>query len=87
MSANAQPRPQAQAVRSAYAAVTPIARVRSLPRLITPPGALVLEPSCASGSAGIPVVLEDRRGLAVKRAPAHRQIDRACVHHPQPAGR
>ncbi|HYM55646.1 MAG TPA: site-specific DNA-methyltransferase [Solirubrobacteraceae bacterium] len=57
--------------------VKPIALMRWLVALVTPPGGVVLDPFAGSGTTGIAAVLEGRLFLGVEREPEY--IDIACA--------
>ncbi len=57
--------------------VKPEALMRYLVRLVTPPGGVVLDPFCGSGSTGVAVVKEGFRFLGVDKTPAYVQLSRA----------
>lgn len=62
--------------------VKPIALMRWLVRLVTPPGGVVLDPFAGSASTGIAAVMEGRSFLGIEREPAY--VDIACArltHH------
>jgi site-specific DNA-methyltransferase (adenine-specific) len=62
--------------------VKPLALMRWLVRLVTPPGGVVLDPFSGSGSTGIAAVLEGRMFLGVEREGEY--VDIACArltHH------
>ena len=57
--------------------VKPTALMRYLVRLVTPPGGLVLDPFCGSGSTGKAALLEGFRFVGVERDAAYRAIAEA----------
>ncbi len=61
--------------------VKPIELMRWLVRLVTPPGGLVLDPFCGSGSTGAAAVLEGRRFIGVELSPEYVQIAAARIGH------
>lgn len=61
--------------------VKPLALMRCVVRLTTPPGGLVLDPFCGSGSTGCAAVLERRRFLGIEREAAYAEIARARIAH------
>jgi len=84
---NAQRQGRAPApARNPHPTVKPIALMRWLVRLACPPGALVLDPFCGSGSTGIAARMEDRLFLGVEREPAYVQVARARISHWVAAG-
>jgi DNA modification methylase len=69
-------------VANLHPTVKPIALMRWLVRLITPPGGLVLDPFAGSGTTGIAAVMEGRLFLGIERE--GRYVDIACArltHH------
>jgi DNA modification methylase len=65
--------------------VKPVALMRWLVRLVTPPDGLVLDPFCGSGTTGIAATLEGRRFLGIEREAEYVDIARARIAHAQPA--
>lgn len=68
--------------------VKPLALMRYLVRLVTPPDGLVLDPFCGSGTTGIAAILEGFRFLGIEQDAAHaamaeRRI-REWTEQPQP---
>jgi DNA modification methylase len=63
-------------VRNVHPTVKPIALMRWLVRLVTPPEGLVLDPFAGSGSTGIAALLESRRFIGIEREASY--IDVAC---------
>lgn len=57
----------------------PVELMRWLCRLVTPPGGLVLDPFCGSGSTGIGAVLEGFRFVGCEMEPAYVDIARARI--------
>jgi DNA modification methylase len=51
--------------------------MRWLVRLVTPPGGVVLDPFCGSGTTGAAAVLEGRQFLGIEREPEY--VDIACA--------
>jgi DNA modification methylase len=64
-------------VANLHPTVKPIALMRWLVRLITPPGGLVLDPFAGSGTTGIAALLEDRMFLGIEREGKY--VDIACA--------
>lgn len=56
--------------------VKPVALMRYLCRLVTPPGGLVLDPFCGSGSTGVACVLEGFRFIGCEREAEYAAIAR-----------
>jgi DNA modification methylase len=68
--------------RNIHPTVKPLALMRWLVRLVTPPGGTVLDPFAGSGSTGIAAALESRRFLGIEREAQY--VDIACTrltHH------
>jgi DNA modification methylase len=63
--------------RNIHPTVKPIALMRWLVALVTPPGGVVLDPFAGSATTGIAAVMEERTFLGVEREP--RYIDIACA--------
>ena len=61
--------------------VKPIALMRYLCRLITPPGGVVLDPFCGSGTTGIGAVLEGFNFLGIEREAEYITIANARIAH------
>ena len=64
-------------VRNCHPTVKPIAVMRWLVRLVTPPGAVVLEPFCGSGTTLIAAELEGVTCWGIEREPGYCDIIRA----------
>jgi DNA modification methylase len=64
-----------------HSTVKPIALMRYLCRLITPPGGIVLDPFAGSGSTVIAAVLEGFSALGLELDPDYANIARARVAH------
>ena len=60
-------------------AVKPVALMRWLVRLVTPPGGLVLDPFAGSGTTGIACALEGFRFLGVEQDPGYAAIARRRI--------
>jgi site-specific DNA-methyltransferase (adenine-specific) len=63
--------------------VKPVALMRWLVRLVTPPGETVLDPFCGSGSTGIAAVLEGRDFVGIEEAAEAVRIAKLRCHHVQ----
>ncbi len=61
-----------------------VALMRWLTRLITPPGGLVCDPFCGSGSTGCAAVAEGFDFLGIEREPEFAALARARAGHAQP---
>lgn len=65
--------------------VKPTALMRYLCRLVTPPGGLVLDPFCGSGSTGKAALLEGFSFLGIDISAEYCEIARARIAHVSPA--
>ena len=65
--------------RNHHPTVKPTDLMRYLCRLVTPPGGVVLDPFCGSGSTGKAAVLEGFRFIGIERDPQYLEIARARV--------
>jgi DNA modification methylase len=74
-----------EGMRSSHPTVKPIALMRHLVRLVTPPGGVVLDPFTGSGSTGCACVREGFNFVGVEREPEYVTIARARIAHAQPA--
>jgi DNA modification methylase len=63
--------------RNTHRTVKPIALMRWLVALVTPPGGVVLDPFTGSGSTGAAALLEGRQFVGIEREPEY--IDIACA--------
>ncbi len=61
--------------------VKPIALMRWLVRLVTPPGGVVLDPFTGSGTTGVAAVLEDVEFIGIEREASYASIARARIAH------
>lgn len=82
----ADPRKAPERSRNPHPTVKPLALMRWLVRLACPPGGLVLDPTCGSGSAGIATVLEGRRFIGIELDPHYMRIAAARIAHWAPEG-
>ncbi len=74
--------------RNPHPCVKPIELMRWLIRLACPPGGLVLDPTCGSGTTGVAAVLEGRDFVGIEMEPLYLQISEArIVHWARDAGR
>jgi site-specific DNA-methyltransferase (adenine-specific) len=71
----------AHPVANHHPTVKPLALMRWLVRLVTPPGGLVVDPFCGSGSTGCAAVLEGLRFFGIERDPAYAAIACARIQH------
>jgi site-specific DNA-methyltransferase (adenine-specific) len=67
-------------VKSTHPTVKPIALMRWLCRLVTPPGGLVLDPFAGSGSTGCAAVLEGFKFLGIEREAEYVEIARRRIN-------
>ena len=65
--------------RNHHPTVKPTALMRYLCRLVTPPGGLVLDPFCGSGSTGKAAVLEGFRFIGIEREAEYVEIARSRI--------
>ena len=70
-------RPAPRLRRNIHPTIKPLALMRWLVALVTPPGGVVLDPFTGSGSTGIATLLEDRTFLGIEREAAY--VDIACA--------
>jgi hypothetical protein len=71
--------------RNFHPTVKPIELMRWLVALACPPGGVVLDPFCGSGSTGAAAVLEHRRFIGIEQHPAYVQLARARINHWTPS--
>ncbi|HXV05055.1 MAG TPA: site-specific DNA-methyltransferase [Solirubrobacterales bacterium] len=67
--------------RNPHPTVKPLELMRWLVRLACPPGGLVLDPFCGSGTTGAAAALEGRRFIGNELEPAYTEIARARIAH------
>lgn len=67
--------------RNTHPTVKPVALMRWLCRLVTPPGGVVLDPFCGSGTTGVAAVREGFRFVGIEREAEYVEIARARVSH------
>lgn len=68
-------------VKNAHPTVKPIALMRYLCRLVTPPGGCVLDPFAGSGSTGCAAVLEGFRFVGIEKEASYAEIARSRIEH------
>jgi hypothetical protein len=68
-------------VRNVHPTVKPLALMRWLTRLVTPPGGVVLDPFAGSGSTGIAALLEGRQFFGIERDAGYVRVARARLTH------
>ena len=73
-------------VRNPHPTVKPLELMRWLVALLCPPGGLVLDPFCGSGTTGAAAVLEGRRFVGIELEPAFVEIAAARIAHHAPKG-
>ncbi|WP_280381020.1 DNA-methyltransferase [Nocardia wallacei] len=78
--AGADERPEVDGVR--HPTVKPLALMRWLVRLVTPPGGVVLDPFAGSGTTAEACVLEHLRCIAIEREPSYLPLIRARLSKP-----
>jgi DNA modification methylase len=61
--------------------VKPVALMRWLIRLVTPPGGIVLDPFLGSGTTGIAAALEGVRFVGIEQSPEYAEIARRRIEH------
>jgi DNA modification methylase len=71
----------ASTVKNSHPTVKPIALMRYLVRLVTPPGGMVLDPFCGSGTTLAAAALEGFRATGIERDPAYCEIASKRVEH------
>jgi DNA modification methylase len=72
--------------RNFHPTVKPLELMRWLVRLGCPPGGVVLDPTCGSGSTGAAVLLEERRFVGIELDPSYMEIAAARIAHWAPEG-
>jgi DNA modification methylase len=72
--------------RNPHPCVKPLELMRWLVRLACPPGGVVLDPTCGSGSTGAASVLEGRRFIGIELERAYLEISAARIAHWAPRG-
>jgi site-specific DNA-methyltransferase (adenine-specific) len=77
----AEPDRRAPCIRNAHPTVKPVALMRWLVRLVTPPGGAVLDPFAGSGSTGVAAVREGFRFVGIEREPDYVAIAEARIRH------
>lgn len=65
--------------RNSHPTVKPVALMRWLVRLVTPPGGTILDPFAGSGTTGIAACLEGMEFVGIEREPEYAAIARARV--------
>lgn len=73
-----RPKPLA---RNTHPTVKPLELMRWLVRLACPPGGVVLDPTCGSGSTGAAALLEKRRFVGIELDPFYMEIAAARIAH------
>ncbi|MBW8059844.1 MAG: site-specific DNA-methyltransferase [Solirubrobacterales bacterium] len=67
--------------RNPHPTVKPLELMRWLVRLVCPPGGLVLDPFCGSGTTGAAAAIEGRRFCGIELEPAYIEIAAARIAH------
>lgn len=67
--------------RNSHPTVKPLELMRWLVRLACPPGGIVLDPTCGSGSTGAATLLEGRRFVGIELDPDFMEIAAARIAH------
>jgi DNA modification methylase len=67
--------------RNPHPCVKPIELMRWLVRLACPPGGVVLDPTCGSGTTGAAAVLEGRDFIGIELEPLYLEISEARIAH------
>lgn len=70
-----------EAKKSDHPTMKPIAIMRYLCRLVTPPGGVVLDPFAGSGSTGCAAVLEGFEFIGIEKEKGYAEIARARISH------
>jgi DNA modification methylase len=70
--------------RNTHPTVKPVALMAYLVRLVTPPGGVVLDPFCGSGSTGVACVREGVGFAGVELDPGHAEVARQRIAAEQP---
>jgi site-specific DNA-methyltransferase (adenine-specific) len=78
-----KPKPPA---RNPHPTVKPLDLMRWLVRLGCPPGGVVLDPTCGSGSTGAAALLEGRRFVGIELDPFFMEVAAARIAHWAPEG-
>jgi predicted RNA methylase len=73
-------------VGNTHPTVKPVALMRWLVRMVTPPGGLVLDPFCGSGSTLVAASLEGFSAVGVEREPEYAAIARGRIYDSNPMG-
>lgn len=71
----------ATAIRNTHPTVKPLALLRYLQKLVTPPGGIVLDPFCGSGTGGMSALLEGFRYVGMELMAEHMPIALARIRH------
>ena len=67
--------------RHHHSTMKPLALMRHLVRLVTPPGGVVLDPFAGSGTTGMACVFEGFGFLGMEQEPAYTELARARITH------
>ena len=80
----AKPSPAERGRGNNHATVKPIDLMRYLVRLVTPPGGIVLDPFCGSGTTGIACVAEGFDFIGCELSPEYAEIARRRISDESP---
>lgn len=72
--------------RNPHPTVKPLELMRWLVALLCPPGGLVLDPFCGSGTTGAAAAIEGRRFIGIELEPPYVEIAAARIAHHAPGG-
>jgi hypothetical protein len=72
-----------KAAQNHHPTVKPVALMRWLVRLVTPPGGVVCDPFLGSGTTGIAAVLEDMGFVGIEQSAEYLEIARRRIAHAQ----
>lgn len=70
---------EADGIRNTHPTVKPVVLMRWLCRLVTPPGGLILDPFCGSGSTGVAALIEGFRFHGIERESESVEIARRRI--------
>lgn len=71
-------------VKNMHPTVKPVDLMRWLCRLVTPPGGLILDPFCGSGSTGVAAVAEGFEFVGIEKEPEYVEIARRRIANVAP---
>jgi len=73
--------------RNRHHTVKPLALMRHLVRLVTPPGGTVLDPFCGSGTTGMACVFEHFDFVGIELEPSYAELAKARIAHAEALAR